>query len=103
MGGRSVTPDGANKQPTHYPLGSCYMFDSDLYGEQSWKKLKGMLTKVGWISACSVVICSSCQKKTTKKKATYLLCCSHGLLVEKNGQSNMMVTMLVPAMLSKNN
>jgi hypothetical protein len=29
----SVTPDGATKQPTHYPPGSCYMFDPDLYGE----------------------------------------------------------------------
>jgi hypothetical protein len=27
---------------------------------------------------------SSCQNKTTKCKATYLLCCSHGLLVEGN-------------------
>jgi hypothetical protein len=31
-GERSVTPDGATKQPTHYPPGSCYMFDPDLYG-----------------------------------------------------------------------
>jgi hypothetical protein len=45
-GERSVTPDGANKQPTHYPPGFCYMFDPDLYGENSWEKLKGMLTKV---------------------------------------------------------
>jgi hypothetical protein len=85
MGGRSVTPDGATKQPTHYPPGSCYMFDPDLYGEHSWEKLKGMLTKVGCISGCSVVICSSCQNKTTKREATYLLCCSHELLVEENG------------------
>ena len=84
-GGRSVTPDGATKQPTHYPPGSCYMFDPDLYGEHSWEKLKGMLTKVGCVSGCSVVIRSSCQNKTTKRKATYLLCCSHGLLVEENG------------------
>jgi hypothetical protein len=46
-GGQSVTPYGATKQPTHYPPGSCYMFDPDLYGEHSWEKLKGMLTKVG--------------------------------------------------------
>jgi hypothetical protein len=31
------------------------------------------------------VIRSSCQNKTTNRKATYLLCCSHGLLVEENG------------------
>jgi hypothetical protein len=34
-GERSVTPDGATKKPTHYPPGSCYMFDPDLYGEHS--------------------------------------------------------------------
>jgi hypothetical protein len=32
------------------------MFDPDLYGEHSWEKLKGMLTKVGCVSGCSVVI-----------------------------------------------
>jgi hypothetical protein len=61
------------------------MFDPDLYGENSWEKLKGMLTKDGCVSGCSVVIHSSCQNKTTKRKATYLLCCSHGLLAEENG------------------
>jgi hypothetical protein len=84
-GQRSVTSDGATKQPSHYPPGSCYMFDPDLYGENAWEKLKGMLTKVGCVSGCSVVIRSSCQNKTTNRKATYLLCCSHGLLVEENG------------------
>ncbi len=44
-----------------------------------------MLTKVGCVSGCSVVIHSSCQNKITKRKATHLLCCSHGLLVEENG------------------
>jgi hypothetical protein len=82
----SVIPDGATKQPTHYPTGFCYMFDPDLYGENSWEKLKDMLTKVGCVSGCSLVIHDSCQKKTMKQKATYLLCCSRGLLVdEKKG------------------
>ena len=44
-GERSVTPDGVTKQPTHYPPGSCYMIDPDLYGKPSWEKLKGILTK----------------------------------------------------------
>jgi hypothetical protein len=79
----SVTPDGVTKQPTHYPPGFCYMFDPDLNGENSWERLKGLLTKVGCVSGCSVVIRDSCQKKTIKWKATYLLCCSHGLLVEE--------------------
>jgi hypothetical protein len=37
---QSVTPDGATKQPTHYPPGFCYMFDPDLYGEILWGKIK---------------------------------------------------------------
>jgi hypothetical protein len=61
------------------------MLDPDEYGDNSWEKLKGMLTKVGCVSGCRVVIHSSCQNKTNKRKATYLLCCSHGLLVEENG------------------
>jgi hypothetical protein len=61
------------------------MFDPDLYGENSQEKLKDILTKVGCVSGCSVVIRHSCQKKTIRWKATYLLCCSQGLLVEENG------------------
>jgi hypothetical protein len=61
------------------------MFDPDLYGENSWEKMKDMLTKVGCVSECSLVIRDSCQKKTMKQKATYLLCCSHGLLVDEKG------------------
>jgi hypothetical protein len=82
---RSVTPDGATKQPTHSPTGYCYLFDPDLYGEKSWEKLKDMLTKVGCVSGCSLVIRDSCQKKIMKWKATYLLCCSHGLLINEKG------------------
>ncbi len=44
-----------------------------------------MLTKVGCVNGCNVVIHSSCQNKTKKWKATCLLCFSHGLLVEENG------------------
>jgi hypothetical protein len=60
-GRQSVTPDGATKQPNYYPPGSCYMFDPDLYSEHLWEKLKGMLTIVGCVSGCSVVIRSSPQ------------------------------------------
>jgi hypothetical protein len=61
------------------------MFDPDLYGKHLWEKLKVVLTKVGCVSGCSVVMYSFCQNKTTKKKAPYLLCCSYGLFVEENG------------------
>ncbi len=43
----SVTPDGATMQLQEYLTGSFYMFDPDLYGENSWEKLKEMLTKSG--------------------------------------------------------
>jgi hypothetical protein len=46
----SVTPDGATKQPNEYPTESFYMFDPDLYEENSWENLKEVLTKVGCVS-----------------------------------------------------
>jgi hypothetical protein len=68
MGELSVTPHGATKQPTEYSTGSFYMFDPDLYGENSWKMLKAMLTKVGCVSGCSLVIRNSNQKKLSIRK-----------------------------------
>jgi hypothetical protein len=64
----SVTPDGATKQPNEYPTGSFHMFDPDLYGENSWEKLKEMLTNVGCVSWCSIVIHNSSQKKLSNRK-----------------------------------
>ena len=42
----SVTPDGATNQPNVYPKGksaSLYRFDPDMFSENDWPKLKGML------------------------------------------------------------
>ncbi len=53
----SVTPDGATNQPNVYPKGkspSLYRFDSDIFGENDWPKLKGMLSKVGCVSGCKL-------------------------------------------------
>jgi len=57
QGKRSVTPDGATNQPNVYPKGqspSLYRFDSDIFGENDWQKLKGMLSKVGCVSGCKL-------------------------------------------------
>jgi hypothetical protein len=64
----SVTPDGAAKQPNEHLTGSLYMFDPDLYGENSWEKLNEVLTKVGCGSRCSLVIRNSSQKKLSSGK-----------------------------------
>jgi hypothetical protein len=45
-----------------------------------------MLTKVGCISGCKLVIRNSNHKKTVYQTATCLLYCSHGLVIkEKSG------------------
>ncbi len=49
---------------------SLYMFDPDLYGENSLERLKAMLAKVGCVSGCSLVIRNSNNKKTVYWKAT---------------------------------
>ncbi len=48
MSESSVTPIDATKQPGVYPKGkaaSVYRFDPDTYDENSWPKLKSMITK----------------------------------------------------------
>ena len=48
QGKLSVTPDGATNQPNVYPKGqspSLYRFDPDIFGDNDWHKLKGMLSK----------------------------------------------------------
>jgi hypothetical protein len=67
----SVTPDGATKQPKENPTGSFDIFDPDLYGENSWEKLKEMLAKVGCDSGCKLVICNSSQKLSNRKQLIY--------------------------------
>jgi hypothetical protein len=69
----SVTPDGATKQPTEYPTGSSFMFDPNLNEENSWERLKAMLTKVGCVSGCSLVICNSNKKLLSKSNIFVVL------------------------------
>ena len=57
QGKLSVTPDGATNQPNVYPKGqspSLYCFDPDIFCENDWPKLKGMLSKVGCVSGCKL-------------------------------------------------
>jgi hypothetical protein len=49
------------------------MFDPDLYGENSWEKLKGILTKVGCVSGCNVVIHNSCQNKNYQMESNLFI------------------------------
>ena len=50
QGAQSSSPVGAKDQPDNYPKGVCYMFDPNVYGENSWPSLHAMLTKVGCVS-----------------------------------------------------
>jgi hypothetical protein len=53
MGESSFIPIDATKQPTVYPKGkaaSVYCFDPDTHDENSWPKLKSMITKVCCVS-----------------------------------------------------
>jgi hypothetical protein len=55
MGKLSTTPIGASYQPVTFPKGksaSFYRFDPQIFNENSWPKLKEMLTKVGCVSGC---------------------------------------------------
>ena len=57
QGKYSVTPDGATNQPNVYPKGrsaSLHGFDPDMFGEDDWPKLKGLLCKVGCVSGCKL-------------------------------------------------
>jgi len=87
QGKLSVTPDGAPNQPNVYPKGqspSLYRFDPDIFGENDWPKLKGMLCKVGCISGCKLTTQYSFSSHSPPKqsqfcKATYCLSCTHAI------------------------
>ena len=55
MGKFSTTPIGASNQPLTFPKGRCasvYRFNPQIFNENSWPKIKDMLTKVGCVSGC---------------------------------------------------
>ena len=95
QGKLSVTPDGATNQPNVYPKGrspSVYRFDPDIFGENDWQKLKGMLCKVGCVSGCKLTTqyshpSESPSKQSQSRKATYCLSCTHAIKGRFSGSS----------------
>ena len=90
-GEESSTPVGATKQPYEYPRwgssSSVFRFDPDIYGENSWPQLHDMLTKVGCVSGCRLVLrqCRVC--RTYQRKISYELWCTHGIVMSNKGSS----------------
>jgi hypothetical protein len=73
------------------------MLNPDLYEENSWKRLKAMLTKWGCVSGCSLVIRNSNKKLSIgKQHICFIVLMSWGSM--KRVELNMMVTMLGQAM-----
>ena len=90
MGKLSTTPIGASNQPFTFPKGksaSVYRFDPQIFNENSWPKLKDMLTKVGCVSGCRLTVSHVALSKTCNRLATYTLRCTHGRVYRNYGAS----------------
>ncbi len=90
IGKLSTTPIGASKQPFTFPKGksaSVYQFDPQIFNENSWPKLKDMLTKVGCVSGCRLTVSHVALRKTCNRLATYTLRCTHGRVYRNYGAS----------------
>jgi len=64
-----------------------YRFDSDIFGEKDWPKLKGMLSKVGCVSGCKLTTQYSPSQQSQTRKATYCLSCTHAINGRFSGSS----------------
>ena len=90
MGKLSTTPIGASNQPLTFPKGqsaSFYRFDPQIFNENSWPKLKEMLTKVGCVSGCRLTVSHVDTRKSCNKIASYTLRCTHGYVFRNRGAS----------------
>ncbi len=90
IGKLSTTPIGASNQPFTFPKGksaSVYRFDPQIFNENSWPKLKDMLTKVGCGSGCQLTISHADIRITCNCLATYTLRCTHGRVFRNYGAS----------------
>jgi hypothetical protein len=86
----STTPIGASNQPLTFPKGKCasvYQFDPQIFNENSWPKIKDMLTKVGCVSGCRLSVSHMDSRKSCHRLAAYTLRCTHGFLYRNNGAS----------------
>ncbi len=93
----STTPIGASNQPFTFPKGksaSVYRFDPQIFNENSWPKLKDMLTKVGCVSGCQLTVSHVALRKTCNRLATYTLHCTHGRVYQNYGASTFEEVML---------
>ena len=90
MGKFSTTPIGASNQPLTFPKGKCasvYRFDPQIFNENSWLKIKDMLTKVGCVSGCRLFVSHMDSRKSCHRLAAYTLRYTHGFLYRNNGAS----------------
>jgi hypothetical protein len=90
MGKLSTTPIGAFNQPFTFPKGksaSVYRFDPKIFNKISWPMLKDVLTKVGCVSGCRLMVSHVAFRKTCNRLATYTLRCTHGIY-QNFGASN---------------
>ena len=81
-GDLSKTSVGATKQPYEYPRWGTssyfvFKFNPDIYGEHScsWPQLHSMLTKVGCVSGCRLVVRTSLGGRFNQQKVSYQLWC----------------------------
>ncbi len=91
MGKLSTTHIGASNQPFTFPKGksaSVYQFDPNIFNENSWPMLKDMLTKVGCVSGCRLMVSHVAFRKTCNHLATYTLRCTHGRVFQNSGASS---------------
>ena len=91
MGKLSTTPIGASNQPLTFPKGksaSMYRFDPQIFNENSWPKIKDMLTKVGCVSGCRLAVSHVALSKMCNRLASYTLRYTHGFLYRNNGASS---------------
>jgi hypothetical protein len=91
MGKLFTTPIGAYNQPSTFPRGyssSFFRFDTNLFNENSWQMLKDVLTIVGCVSGCRLMVSHTSRKKSCNRLATYTLRCTHGVLYRKSGASD---------------
>jgi len=90
MGKLSITPIGTYNQPLTFPKGksaSFFRFDPKIFNENSWLMLKDVLTKLGCVSGCRLLVSHSASRKTCNRLATYTLRCTHGVIYRNIGAS----------------
>lgn len=84
MGGSSTTPLGAPDQPTMYPKGSVYRFDTKFKGIDKIDEVIRMLHLLDVQPGCAVTIRTSKTKESSTRLGTWMLSCSQYRTPPKN-------------------